>query len=281
MKLAVIGDLHGCFSDADVRWFDAAGYDRLLFVGDLAGYRHATTLAIVRRIAALKTPSIIIPGNHDAVHGVQMLAEVVGRPGIGRLFTAGQGRKLDALSAALPGRHALAGYSHHPLADNLALVAARPQSIGGQRLAFVPHLKRRFGVQTMADSSAALCRLIDAAPEPDLVFLAHNGPAGLGAAKNAIWGCDFRAEAGDWGDPDLAAAVAHAVACGKRVLAVIAGHMHRRMKGGGQRATLLHREGITYLNAAEVPRIREGKHHHVAVTIADGGVQVEERWVEV
>ena len=69
------------------------------------------------------------------------------------------------------------------------------------------------------------------------------------------------------------------MAQGKRVVAVIAGHMHRGLKGGGQRPGLVTVGGIPYLNAAEVPRIRDGKHHHVAVTVADGVAAFAEQWV--
>lgn len=278
-RLAVIGDIHGCWTASDVRWLDAAGYDRIVFVGDLAGYRQSATVRVVRLIATLQTPALILPGNHDAVHGLQMLSEVLGRPSLTGAMAAGQGRRHDALAAALPGRHSLAGYSRHPLCADVAIIAGRPQSVGGPRMAFAPHLTRRFGVSTMAESASRLCDLVRESPEPSLIFLAHNGPTGLGSARDDIWGCDFKAAAGDWGDPDLRAAIDFAVGQGRTVLAVLAGHMHRRIKGGGQRPGSRVVDGITYLNAAEVPRIRDGQHHHVAVTVADGVLSLEERWV--
>ena len=278
-RLAVIGDIHGCWTAEDVRWIDAAGYDLVVFVGDLAGYRQSETVRIARLIAALQTPALILPGNHDAVHALQMLSEVLGRPSLTRALVSGQGRRHQALADALPGRHRLAGYSHHPLSAEVAIIAARPQSIGGPRMAFVPHLTRRFRVSTMAESAARLCELVRRAPEPSLIFLAHNGPTGLGSTRDAIWGCDFKAQAGDWGDPDLRTAIDFAVEQGRTVLAVLAGHMHRRLKGGGQRQASQTVDGIAYLNAAEVPRIRDGRHHHVAVTIAGGAAVFEERWL--
>ena len=262
-----------------MRWLDAAGYDRVVFVGDLAGYRQSGSVRIVRLIAALQTPALILPGNHDAVHALQMLGEVLGRPSLTRALAAGQGRRHQALADALPGRHRLAGYSHHPLSAEVAIIAGRPQSVGGPRMAFVPHLSRRFQVSTLDESAARLCELVRRAPEPGLIFLAHNGPTGLGSTRDSIWGCDFKAQAGDWGDPDLRAAIDFAVGQGRTVLAVIAGHMHRHLKGGGQRPASLTVDGIAYLNAAEVPRIRDGRHHHVAVTIAGGTVAFEEKWV--
>ena len=36
--IAVIGDVHLLWDDADVSFFNRGGYDLLLFVGDLAGY---------------------------------------------------------------------------------------------------------------------------------------------------------------------------------------------------------------------------------------------------
>ena len=93
------------------------------------------------------------------------------------------------------------------------------------------------------------------AEDGDLLVLSHNGPAGLGDRADSIWGCDFREEEGDWGDPDLTQAIDHARAQGKRVLAVIGGHMHLRTKQGVERPWRTERDGTLYLNAARVPRI--------------------------
>ncbi|MGH8459189.1 MAG: hypothetical protein ACRESV_07555, partial [Nevskiales bacterium] len=105
------------------------------------------------------------------------------------------------------------------------------------------------------------------------------------SARDDIWGCDFRPEGGDFGDPDLRAAVEYAIALGKTVHAVIAGHMHHRLKGGGgeRRYWQIRQDGILYINAARVPRIRRRvpgqPRHHVALTLDEHGVRAEAVWV--
>ena len=99
-----------------------------------------------------------------------------------------------------------------------------------------------------------------------IVVLAHDGPKGLGAARDAIFGCDFRAEAGDWGDSDLAIALDRALDAGRPVVAVVAGHMHHALRGGGTRAWQATRRGVLHVNAA-VPRVTEQGRAFVVVTL--------------
>src|SRR4029079_1963872 len=148
------------------------------------------------------------------------------------------------------------GYSLHPYTLGgraITLLAARPFALGGGSLSFAPQLRERHRIGTMDESATRLRQLIERAPTQDLIVLAHNGPHGVGATASDIWGCDFRGEQGDWGDPDLSAALAHARAIGKRVLAVIAGHMHSPTRQGRARTWLLERDGTWYVNAARVP----------------------------
>ena len=113
------------------------------------------------------------------------------------------------------------------------------------------------------------------------VSIGRPGPTGLGARRDDLWGCDFRASEGDFGDPDLDRAIEHARegSCG-RVRAVVAGHMHHALRGGGTRAWRLEREGVLYVNAARVPRIfeRDGgtSRHHVELVIEGGGARASE-----
>jgi uncharacterized protein (TIGR04168 family) len=131
----------------------------------------------------------------------------------------------------------------------------------------------------MEESSARLRSLIDEAPTEHLIFFSHNGPLGLGAEPGALWGRDFGPEPGDWGDPDLRDAIAHAGRRRRRTLAVVAGHMHWRLRNGGQRRFQEARDGILYVNCAQVPRIvdsREGTaRHHIALGIRDGQAQIQ------
>jgi uncharacterized protein (TIGR04168 family) len=135
-------------------------------------------------------------------------------------------------------------------------------------------------VATLEDSAALLKRRVDQTRSERLIFLAHNGPYGLGDRPTDIWGCDFAPERGDWGDHDLTQAIAYARARGKQVLAVVAGHMHQRTRQGGRRSWHVERDGIHYVNAARVPRVyvENGarQRHHVRLEVAPDGVAVHE-----
>ncbi|HKU42217.1 MAG TPA: metallophosphoesterase, partial [Polyangiales bacterium] len=76
MRIAVIGDVHLAWDARDVAALDAAAYDLLLFVGDLAGYGAEGGVRVARSIAELRTPALVLPGNHDAVTTLQLGAEV-------------------------------------------------------------------------------------------------------------------------------------------------------------------------------------------------------------
>jgi uncharacterized protein (TIGR04168 family) len=177
----------------------------------------------------------------------------------------------------------LCGYSVHPFPRlGLTVVAGRPHSLGGPRLGFRRYLKERFDVSSMEDSAARLCRAFDRAPDDHpIIVLAHCGPAGLGAARDAMFGCDFRRQAGDWGDEDLRDAIAYARGSGKRIIAVVAGHMHHRLRGGGERSWQLQREGVCYVNAARVPRARRQRQerHHVLLRVHGDACQAEAVWL--
>lgn len=286
VRIAVVGDVHLVFDRRDVSLLDGAGYDLVLFVGDLAGYGEAGGLRVARRIARLRTPALVLPGNHDAVTVQQLAAEVFDVPERVRSLTAlGMQRRSNALGRAL-GPVPLCGYSLHPFDPlGLTVLAARPHSLGGARLGFQRYLTRRFGVSSMQLSAAKLCALFDEVPAGrPIVVLAHCGPSGLGDTRAAIFGCDFRPDAGDWGDPDLESALTHARESGKTVLAVVAGHMHHALRGGGERRWQLQREGVHYLNAARVPRTRAGangqERHHLRLVVSGGEVQsAEQIWL--
>lgn len=268
MRLCCVGDVHTHFDEVDVRQIDAAGYDAVLFVGDLAGYVDDGRPA-ARHIARLQTPTLVLPGNHDAAPIPHLAAEIMGWSALRRVYERGQGRRCAALAEAL-GAVPLVGYSVHEVDDGafaVTVIAARPHSFGGPQLAFRHHLGETHGVDSLEASAERLKRLVDEAAHEDLVFLAHNGPTGLGDRRHDIWGRDFRADEGDHGDPDLRAAIDHARDRGKRVRAVVAGHMHHALEGGGERIWQLERNGTLFVNAAKVPRVRRGRRHHVRLSL--------------
>jgi uncharacterized protein (TIGR04168 family) len=284
LKLAIIGDIHGAWVDADIEYFNRGHYDAVIFVGDLPPL--IGSLPTARRLSALRVPAFLIPGNHDATSAAQFLAELRHKTRLADLLSFGHGRRETALRRAL-GPVKLIGYSLDLMQWNgkpLGLLAARPYSMGGDRLYFRAYLQRRHGVASFEDSTAKLRALVDQAPQ-DIIFISHNGPAGLGAARDDIWGRDFHPEGGDFGDPDLRAAIDYAVARGKTVHAVMAGHMHQRMKRGGMRRNWqVSRDGILYINAARVLRIkRSGDNelrHHVALTLEGSDVRAEAVWID-
>lgn len=284
MKFAVIGDVHGLLDDADVEYLNRSDYAGVLFVGDLGNYRDGGDLTVARQIARLTKPTWVIPGNHDAVHLAQLLAEVVRRPRAAGLWARRQGRRAAALESAL-GPARLVGYNCITLGDGddaLDMIVGRPHAMDGGKLSFASYLGERFGITTLEESAVRLKSLVDASKQQRVLFLAHNGPAGLGALRDDIWGCDFRPAAGDWGDPDLRAAIDHAHAIGKTVLAVVAGHMHHRLRGGGTRTWTVQRDGTLYVNAARVPRIQRRNgvlmHHHIELRL-DALATATEHWV--
>ncbi len=285
MRIAVIGDLHDQWNELDVAHLNRSDYDLILFVGDL-GRGDTTSRRISLGISQLERPTLVMPGNADAPHGARLAAEFSLQRGLGRLF--GPADAPNPRSGDVGGVR-LCGYSlhrpRHPARD-FTLVAGRPYSMGGPELSFGPELHGSFGIGSLEDSTKRLCELVDRVETRSVVFLSHNGPCGLGEAPTDPWGCDFLPEPADWGDPDLAEAVAHARARGLVVLAVVAGHMHLEVRGHeGERTWQRRVDETLFVNPARVPRItsREGRelHHHVALAIGPEGASAEEVFVDV
>lgn len=99
-------------------------------------------------------------------------------------------------------------------------------------------------------------KLIDRSNNQHLGFLTHNGPTGLGSLKNDIYGCDFKKEAGDWGDSDLERAIDYAKSIGKKVIFAVSGHMHHtNRKNSLKRKWHSIKDETLFINSAKVPRI--------------------------
>ncbi len=282
IQIGIIGDVHRQFDSLDVKQFNQSDYDLLLCTGDLANLWHREGLAPARQMAQLQKPTLIIPGNHDSLSLPQLVAEIKERRYLRRWLAWGQPRRLRQWQRAL-GPVQVGGYSVHsvPGGQDVAVVVGRPFAMGGSVLHCQPQLQRQFGVDTMAESAARLCQLVAQTSQSRLIFLAHNGPSGLGSRRDSIWGNDFDPQQGDFGDSDLREAIAFARQRGKAVLAVVAGHMHHHVKQEGQRTWHLVQDGVHYINAARVPRIFEADgrihHHHIRLTIDDNSVTVSEQ----
>jgi len=279
-RIAVVGDLHGSWDDWDARYFGASDYDLLLFTGDLGSGTLDNGVRVARSIGRLTKPAYVMPGNNDVRDAPQIAAEIGHQRGLSALLQIGGAPARPAPGA---GQARVCGFSLHPLelaGRTITLLAARPHALGGGEFSFAERLRSAYGVDNIQTSARKLCALMESVPTRELLVLAHNGPSGLGSAANDLWGCDFHAEAGDWGDPDLAEALAHAHKLDKRVLAVIAGHMHTPVRGGGARTWQLRRHGTLYVNPARVPRIFEdesGRHrHHVMLEVGPEHVAARE-----
>ncbi len=285
IRIAAFGDIHGSFDDEDIRMVQNADYDLALVVGDLPGRTHAGTLEMARRIARISKPVYFMPGNHDGVSLIQLIAELQGNAALSQRSHKKQFMLVENLREALAPAH-YCGYTLHEIevrGNKMSLVSARPHSMGGPDLAYKPYLAKVHGVESIEQSAAKILELMRKAAAPILV-LAHNGPHGLGAHRDDIFGCDFRKEEGDFGDVDLALALDEAEKEGIPVLGVVAGHMHHRIRGGGERATIASRKKVLCVNCAKVPRIfkEEGteRRHHVRLEISDKGIHAEQVYLE-
>ena len=284
--IGVIGDVHLFWDDEDVAFFNRGGYDLLLFVGDLAGYTQLRGRRVARSLRKLRVPAMCIPGNHDGLHAFQLGAEITPRAHRLRdVFCVGQANRCRSLDRAL-GDVELVAYCRRRMTLGgvpLNIVVGRPHSIGGRRMACIRYLAEHYGIDSMQASAARLRSLVDACDAAPILFLAHNGPSGLGDRASSIWGCDFRKKEEDWGDRDLEEAIRHARDDGRSVLAAVAGHMHRKTKSGKLRPAQIERDGVLYVNAAEVPRHRTldgGKRrHHVKLTVTETTAAAADVWV--
>jgi len=280
VRIAVIGDVHLHFNDKDVSFFNKSDYDLILFVGDLVNYVPWKAKDVWALISKLQTPTLFMPGNHDSTNIFQLIAEVLGNQPLAKISGFRQSKNAEHLKSQLKNT-TVCGYSKHSFNIRdfpFDIIAARPYSMGGPNLSFQPFLKDQLRIDSMQSSAERIKDQIDASQNKNIVFLAHNGPTGLGDKRHNIWGCDFRKSEGDFGDPDLENAIEYARLKNKRILAVLAGHMHQGLKRGGERQWLIEANETTYVNAARVPRIfqRGTKilHHHVRVELSADGANI-------
>jgi uncharacterized protein (TIGR04168 family) len=274
-RIAVMGDLHSGWHDFDVACLNRSECELVLLTGDLSGGGRRDGLRIARSLSQLERRTLVMPGNNDVPDYAQVSAELSYQRGRAGLMDAtGRGKR--------PGVETV-GYGCHVVRlgeRDVSIISARPFAMGGSELSFPSLLGQSFGVHALADSVQRLKSLVDEAPGEELLFLSHNGPAGVGPEPDAPWGRDFGGIAGDWGDSDLREAIDYAKERGRRVLAVVAGHMHWALRNGGNRRWQVALDGVLYINAARVPRIiqtAEGFfHHRIELTLAEGRVSAEE-----
>lgn len=284
IRVALVGDLHGAWDDADADYFGSSDYHLVLVTGDLGNRGMGNGVKIAQSLSRIACDTLVMPGNNDANDYAAIVAELH--------YQAGRSELLAGLVSSRRGslqnghRVQICGYGLHPLRFEgfaVTLIAARPFAMGGSEFSFASDLKKLFQITDIKASTERLKALVDEADTEHLVFFAHNGPSGLGASRESPFGRDFHPEAGDWGDRDLTEAIAHAKRRGHQVLCVLAGHMHWSLRGGGQRTWHHEQDGVLYVNAARVPRhIRHDRgirRHHLALTLTPQRASVEEVWV--
>lgn len=240
-RIAIVGDVHDDWDlEADAKALQFLQPDLVLFTGDFGN----ENVELVRSISELKMPKAVILGNHDCVFtrqfsqkmkdGVQLQLECLGEDHVGY-------KRLDFPSL------------------KLSVIGGRPFSCGGKQLCRKELLAMRYGVHDMEESAERICAAARGTPGNHfLIFLAHNGPTGLGSNMDDICGKDWGYGGGDHGDADLAQALSRLKETTNfPVPLVVFGHMHKRLAYGGLRKMLvIGEDGTMYLNGAIVPRVR-------------------------
>lgn len=261
VRLAIAGDLHDQWDGADEELLGRLAPDGLLVVGDLSNGHPR----IPRALARLNLPLACVLGNHDCGHDAT-------------------GERLRHQLRLLGDRHC--GWGLCELRPpGLAVVGGRPATAGGGY-----HLSKAmravYGAVGLEESVERIHAAAAAAdPSLPLILLAHCGPAGLGSHAVDPCGRDWKLPACDWGDQDLALAIAR-IRRDRALPLVVFGHMHHRLRRGGERITFVRdQRGTMYLNAACAPRHgvdaqgRVLRHLSWVVLRGSGAVeQVSHRW---
>jgi uncharacterized protein (TIGR04168 family) len=266
-RIAIVGDIHHQWDNTDHVALHGLGVDLVLFVGDYGN----EAVDIVRQISQLDLPKAAIMGNHDAWYSVT--AKGKERCPYDRAQEDWVQQQLDLLGDA----HV--GYGCKDFPDlGVSVVGARPFSWGGTSWKYSKFCKERFGVHSFAESAKRIAGAIATATCETILLIGHNGPAGLGDRPADPCGKDWGEHpGGDYGDPDLALAIAQAQADGKSIPLVSFGHMHHRLKSGAPRRTQQQVGQTHYFNAACVPRVGTiagaPVRHFGLVTLVNGQVE--------
>ncbi|MEC4817719.1 MAG: TIGR04168 family protein [Scytonema sp. PMC 1069.18] len=276
IKIAVVGDIHDQWEEEDGIALKHLGVDLVLFVGDFGN----ESVEVVKAIAALDIPKAAVTGNHDAWYTatdwgrkkcpydrnkedwVQQQLDLLGEAHVGY-------RKLDFPELSL------------------TVVGGRPFSWGGLEWRYADFYQQRYNVTSFEDSTSRIVTATKSAAYQTVIFLGHNGPTGLGERPEDPCGKDWHPIGGDFGDPDLAEAIAQTINAGKTIPLVTFGHMHhslRHTKKVLRKRIFISPEGTVYLNAASVPRIVEDdsdKQRNFSIVLLEDGVvsQVSLIWI--
>ncbi len=284
MKVAIIGDVHGFWTQEDTNYFNESDYNCIFFVGDLKGRTNSSLKKIFPFLQKIKKEVFFSYGNWDTSNIIQILGEVLHNSFLIHLGAVRHNNRIINFNYNLKNFN-LGMYRSFSL-NSLDLIIGRPFSFGSE-IAFVPTLTKRFQISNMEDSFLMYKKLIDRSNNQQLGFLTHNGPTGLGSLKNDIYGCDFKKEAGDWGDSDLERAIDYAKSIGKKVIFAVSGHMHHtNRKNSLKRIWHTIKDETLFINSAKVPRILKSDtynlHHHIQLELDPQGVPTfKEMWIKL
>jgi uncharacterized protein (TIGR04168 family) len=246
IRMAIVGDIHSQWGALDNYLLGQLNLDLVLFVGDLGN----EDVAVADRIAALEIPKAAILGNHDAWYTASPWGQ--SKCPYDRDTEDRVQQQLDLLGIC----HV--GYSKLDFPElNLSVVGSRPFSWGGREWRNRSFYQERFGVSGFTESTELITTAAANTSTDRLIFIGHNGPTGLGDEPEDICGRDWEALGGDYGDPDLAAALTIVKATGKKIPLVAFGHMHHQLRHTKERLRTAHKQvqDTLYLNAARCPRI--------------------------
>jgi uncharacterized protein (TIGR04168 family) len=265
-RIAIIGDIHSQWSLTDNQLLPKLAVDLVLFVGDFGN----EDVSIAKIVSELELPKAVILGNHDAWFS----ATDWGRSQCP--YDRSQEDWVQAQIELLGDSYVGYGQCSFPQ-FNLAVVGGRPFSWGGDQWRNQKFYQSRFGINSFAESTAKIVAAADSTNAKQLIFIGHNGPTGLGDQPEDMCGRDWTPVGGDFGDPDLAAAIEQLQSQGRSIPLVTFGHMHHQLRHRTDRLRVPARQiGDTlYLNAARCPRMVSYPpilHNFSIVTLQDGQV---------
>ncbi len=236
-EILVLGDLHGQYDEVDARFIEKRSPLLTVFVGDLGD----EDPEIASKVCELRTPQVVILGNHDAWRSFREKKPT---------------KELHETLARVGNKHL--AYRRHELPEiGMTMVGARPFSWGGLSLRSPELYKELFGIENHEESAERIVEVAEEADTKRIILVAHNGPMGLGDRSGDIVGKDFGKPGGDWGDLDLQLALRQLEDLGFEVPIVIFGHMHHRLlfPRGSTRERCVVRGNTVFFNSARVPRI--------------------------
>ena len=244
LKIAIVGDCHGQWSELDIEILSIIKPDIVLFVGDISD----GSIKIIKKINLINIPTYVILGNHDR-----------GKDSSGETLLK-QIRVLQEKYCA---------WDLKIINNQLNILSARPCSSGGGYY-LSKEVKAVYGPISEQESVKKILKCSEKiVKDLPLIFISHAGPSGLGSDPNSICGKDWKEPSCDWGDRDLAIAISE-IQKKRKIELVIFGHMHNCLKRnqGFRKMLEIDKEGTVYLNSAIVPRYKKNEKNELFVNFS-------------